>query len=121
MAGADASAKRARIDRVSSEASRIQRTATAWLVRRRKQDTHQLHGAQLDALRGAILGGTTRIAEGAQLSADAPSGALYRAAAAQERRLALIDRLFEFFRSRFDQRDSEPRGALLTAADHIVR
>lgn len=121
MAGADASAKRARIARVDAEACRVERTARAWLSRRRKLDREQRHQRQLDVLQSAVLGATARIAGGAQLSLDATSGALYRAAAAQERRLALVDRVFGYFQSRFDQRDSEPLGALLGAADDVIR
>src|SRR5262249_45617822 len=38
-----------------------------------------------------------------------------------ERRLALIDRLFGFFRHKLDQRDDEPLCAALDAADEVIR
>jgi hypothetical protein len=121
MGAIDAFAKRSRIDRVASEAARIDRAARAWLARRRSRDARRLHRARLDALEGTILGAITRIRGASPLSIDLPIGALYRAAAAQERRLALVDRLLGFFRERFDARDDGALGPLLDGADEVVQ
>jgi hypothetical protein len=121
MDATGASAKRARLARVVAEATRIEQSARAWLARRRKRDAALLHRGRLDALEGALLGTTARLAASAPASLELPAGPLYRAAAAHERRLAMVDRLFEFFRTRFDQRDTEPAATLLDAADEVVR
>jgi hypothetical protein len=121
MGGSDTHAKRARLERVAFETERIARDVRAWIARRRKRDPRGLHRARIDALEGALLGAIARLSSGAALSLEMPAGALYRAASAEERRLALIDRVFAYFRLRFDQRDAEPAGDLLDAADEVVR
>lgn len=112
---------RARIERATSEAARIDAEVRAWVARRRKRDTAGLHRAQLDALEGVLAGAAARIGAATPLSAGAPGGSIYRAASAMERRLAVVQQVLDFFRARFDQRDEGPRGALLDAADEVVR
>lgn len=114
-------ALQARIERAASEASRIEAAVRAWIARRRKRDTAGLHRAQLAALEGLLGGAAARVGAATSLSPGMSSGALYRAAATQERRLAVVEQVLDFFRARFDQRDDGPLGALLDGADEVVR
>lgn len=114
-------ALRARIGRATSEAARIEREVRAWIARRRKRDAAGLHRAQLDALEGMLAGAASRVGAATPLSAGMESGAVYRAAATMERRLAVVQEVLDFFRFRFDQRDDDGLGALLGGADEVIR
>lgn len=116
----------ARVQRSRAEHRRVRAAFDAWLAYRRAEDsrqTYQQYATQLGALKNAIDSAFLRIdADLASLGAvSAPAPARVFALCAQhDVRLAWIQRLWFYFRHKFDQRDDPAIAPLLKAADEIV-
>lgn len=116
----------ARVQRSRAENRRVRTAFDTWLAYRRSEDskqTYQQYAAQLAALKAAIQQAFARIdADLAQLGAvSTPSlRQVFAACTQHDVRLAWIQRIWFYFRHKFDQRDDPTVAPLLKAADEIV-
>ena len=105
----------------------LERDLQAWLQHRRNQDRNGggqyigRHKTQLEALESVLLGALGDVrSELEKLSPDSAVGPFYDRCRDCDRALVWLQRLWDYFRQKFDQRDQEPAGALLRAADEVV-
>ncbi|MEP7120925.1 MAG: hypothetical protein ABJE95_08450 [Byssovorax sp.] len=113
---------RLRIQRSKAIVDRTRAAIDAWLARRRDADELGQYHTQLQVLGDALSLPLARIrAELDGIHADdAATGDVYRAAATHDRRALTVDRIFGYFREKFDQRDDPALGPLLRAADELT-
>lgn len=105
----------------------LERDLQAWLQHRRNQDRNDggqyigRHKTQLEALESVLLGALEQIRTRLEtLSCDSGTGLFYDDCRDCDRALVWLQRLWDYFRQKFDQRDEEPSGSLLRAADEVV-
>jgi len=77
------------------------------------------HFNVLDRVLGAMLDAIT--AELAAIDGQYRSGSVYKRCDHLDRSLAIVDRLFEWYSSRYDQRLNDKLAPTLRAADEVVR
>ena len=114
---------RLRIQRSKSIVDATLAAIAAWLQARRTKDTLGQYQTQLHVLGNALSTPLTRIRaelDGLRTDAVATTGDVYRAAATQDRRTLTIDRIFGYFREKFDQRDDPALAPFLRAADELT-
>ena len=106
------------------ELRRFSETVSDWQDRRTTDDpgNHGQHDSQIKAVTEQVDGAAQIIrAEIDGLDLKALSlGEVYAKCYQTERRVVWLWRVFEFFRSKFDQRDHERFKLLLQAADEVV-
>jgi hypothetical protein len=101
-----------------AEWRRLKRELDAWRERRMHADVLGQHRSQLDAAFTLV---DRALAEVRVSIAGTPGSAAGAASwRVQDRRLAWLRRLWEFFRERFDQREDPSLGAVLRGADEVV-
>jgi hypothetical protein len=113
--------KQARIEDTRPTLDGLSNRVAAWLAHRRDRDPLGQYDAGLRALEATL----TRCLTLVRLSLDRidlawPIGEVYGECRAADRRLALIGRVFEWYQTRFDQRDDPELGAFLAAADEVT-
>ena len=93
-----------------------------WLVRRRNRDPLEQHRSQLDTLELLLKSGLVALRAGLDtIPTDGNSGTVYARCRELEVRLAWLQRVWWYFRRKFDQRDEDTGLArVLTAADEVV-
>jgi hypothetical protein len=106
------------------EIKRFLDTVEDWKERRTKDDSdyHGQHNSQIKAITEE-LNGAAKIIETEISNLDLKSlslGEVYAKCTQTERRSVWLWRVFEFFRSKFDQRDDEKLKPILQAADEVV-
>lgn len=114
---------RRRIERSRSIVDATRTAIDAWLERRRAADTLGQYRTQLDVLGDALSLPLARIRGELDVLRDdaaATTGDVYRAAANQDRRTLTVDRIFGYFRDKFDQRDDPALEHVLRAADELT-
>jgi hypothetical protein len=114
---------RQRIQRSKSIVEATLAAIEAWLVVRRARDPLGQYRTQLQVLGDALSTPLTRIRaelDGLRADAAATPGEVYRAAATQDRRTLTVDRIFGYFREKFDQRDDPALAPFLRAADELT-
>jgi hypothetical protein len=114
-------ANQVRVEQTRWELDRLRDRIAAWVRRRRGLDRLGQYQTQLLALETALLG----CLDGVEAALDTidgsrPLGEVYADCRAADRRLALVGRVWEWFRSKFDQRDDPTLGPVLAAADEVV-
>jgi hypothetical protein len=114
---------RLRIQRSKSIVDATLAAIEAWLAKRSARDTLGQYRTQLQVLGDALSTPLTRIRaelDGLRADALATPGDVYRAAANQDRRTLTVDRIFGYFRDKFDQRDDPALASFLRAADELT-
>jgi hypothetical protein len=92
-----------------------------WLCRRDHDDVLNQYSTQLAVLKTALTGPLTELREiVTQLADIQDTGQVYSACRANDVRAEVVRRVFTYFRAKFDQRDDEPLGRALRAADEVV-
>ena len=103
---------------VRAELARLTGEIAAWCERREQLDTLQMFRTQLrflrEALRTALAAVDAELAPGALLRAEARE--IYARSRTQQLRLAWIERLWLYFKRKFDQRDLPSHAATLLTA-----
>jgi hypothetical protein len=113
--------KQARVEDTRHDLDGLSNRVGAWLIYRRERDRLRQYGAGLDALDATF----SSCLEAVRVSLDLidlawPVGEVYGECRAADRRLALIGRVFEWYATRFDQRDDPALSAFLAAADEVT-
>ncbi len=110
-----------RVERSRDDLGAFSARFDEWLGRRRKADPRRQYTSQLDAIERCIRRATAAI-DAALVSVDAerPASSVYDECRVLELRLLWLQRVWEFFRTKFDQRDDPVMGPLLRAADEVV-
>jgi hypothetical protein len=116
-----------RRERTVSELRRLSDAMGAWLKHRRDAD-HDVNGryigrhkTQLDTIERVLKRAAEQLAKDADaLSTDGDAGAFADDCRAIDIATVWLQRLWEFYRERFDQRDDEDLGPVLQAADEII-
>lgn len=92
-----------------------------WLEMRRKADLRRQHATQLAAIETLLTKILTRLrADADALESKGSGSALHLAAAGIDKRIAWLERVWTFLRTRFDQRDDPRLADMLAAADEVV-
>lgn len=110
-----------RIEESTQEAERLRTEFGEWLDARRAADRRGQYSSQLNALERAVNAVLERTA--GDLAAVRPAdgaATVYSACGTADGRVVFTRRFWEFFRTRFDQRDDGALRSLLAAADEIV-
>lgn len=110
-----------RIEQTRSELDHLQKEIGDWLENCRKKDKLQQYHTQLNVLEKALdgsLGGLRSALD--SVADDQLSGEVYASCRAYDKRLVLVQRVWAYFRSKFDQRDDPYLKQVLAAADEVV-
>ena len=114
---------RLRIQRSKSIVDATLAAIEAWLKLRRARDPLGQYRTQLQVLGDALSTPLRRIRaelDGLGANAAATPGEIYRAAANHDRCTLTVDRIFGYFRDKFDQRDDPALAPFLRAADELT-
>jgi len=92
-----------------------------WLSRRRKADENKQYDSQLEAI-GKVTEAAVAAIQGGldEISSGATRGEVYDACRAADGQMVFVDRLWGYYREKWDQRDDAALGPLLAAADEVV-
>jgi hypothetical protein len=117
-----------RRDQTLADLTALRAAIVLWLGHREQRDCDSLglyigrHKTQLQALKTVLLGaadGLARAADAIDVAAD--PGGLYDECRDVDLAVVWLQRLWEFYRDKFDQRDADPPlGAAVRAADEVV-
>lgn len=117
----DRLANQVRIEQARQELDSLGGQIADWARQRREKDRVQQYHTQLGVLRTALVGCLRGLRAGLDRIDDTrPTGEVYADCRAYDRRLALVGRMWEYFKSKFDQRDDARLGPVLAAADEVV-
>jgi hypothetical protein len=116
-----------RRERTVAELRRLSDAMGAWLIRRRLADCDAAgtyigrHKTQLDTIERVLKRAADQLAKDADaLSTNSDAGAFADDCRAIDIATVWLQRLWEFYRERFDQRDDADLGPVLQAADEII-
>jgi hypothetical protein len=117
-----------RRERTASELNRLTEAMGDWLTRRRKADCDAAgeyigrYKTQLDTIERVLMkGATARLAENSRnLETGDDPGSFYDACRDIDLATVWLQRIWEFYRDKFDQRDDERLAPVLRSADEIV-
>lgn len=113
--------QRARIAQSVTELDRLEREIAAWIGTRRKGDQRRQYWTPLTTLERTLLGAVTAVREEAgSISPAEPLGTVHARCKATDQQAALIRQVWDWFKTKFDQRDDENLSGLLAAADEVV-
>lgn len=119
--------KTVRRDSAHRELMALSESIKGWIERQRKKDENAQgkymgrHKTQLETLESLLLEGVEAIHEKlVSLDMTREVGEVYRACRDLEEAALCFQRLWEFFKSKFDQRNDERVKLLLRAADEVV-
>ncbi|MEQ9075883.1 MAG: hypothetical protein RLP09_18645 [Sandaracinaceae bacterium] len=117
MADALAYSRRRRLEaQLSVHGERVE----SWLERRERADVLHQHRTQLRSIGNLLRGFLDGLRDDAEAVAGATTEDVYEACRTLEEDLAWLQRLWDYFRQRFDQRDDPDLQALLRAADDVA-
>ena len=112
---------RARIEQTVAEFNGLQRQIDTWLQVRRQKDRFGQYKTQLGVLEQVLSDALRRLRqEAANLDANDPSSVVYSECRKQDQRAVWLQRVWRYFRVKFDQRDDPLLGPALAAADEVV-
>jgi hypothetical protein len=102
--------------------TRLKDGITSWLKLRRDDDERRQHATQLTAIETLLSKILDELDSERKKSPEPTPGAQFAAQDRLERRITWTDRLWQFFRVKFDQRDGEDKAqrATLKSADELV-
>src|SRR5688572_20249330 len=116
-----------RRERTVGELRRLSEAMGGWLTRRRLADCDAngtyigRHKTQLDTIERVLKRAAEQLAKDADtLGADGDPGAFADDCRAIDIATVWLQRLWEFYRERFDQRDDKELGPVLQAADEVI-
>jgi hypothetical protein len=92
-----------------------------WVAARNKADSRRQHVTQLKAIADLLGNLVTRLHKDfAALPISDATHAFFEAASRLDRRIVWVERIWSFFRTKFDQRNDPALAQTLTAADEMV-
>ena len=107
-----------RIEEARDEVDRLRAAFARWQAH---WESHEQYATQLATLAEAWTGGLEEVAKLEGVAATDPTGEVYERCLRTERRVVFLRRYWEYFRSKWDQREeAEPRGGAVRSADEIV-
>ncbi|WP_437593030.1 hypothetical protein [Sorangium sp. So ce1000] len=110
-----------RIERTREDVAAFSLRFDDWLARRRDADQRRQYASQLDAIERCVRRALEAFASRLRAcDAGRPAAAVYDDCRASELRLLWLQRVWEFFRAKLDQRDDPVMGPVLRAADEVV-
>jgi hypothetical protein len=112
---------RARIEQTKYSYGRLNGQINTWFNFRKKADKLQQYSTQLNALSQNLQQNLSKLSK--QLDGVSPQGTtsqVFQACYAYDQYLLWVQRIWEYYRSRFDQRDDPIFHDVLAAADEIV-
>ncbi|MEV4512632.1 hypothetical protein AB0K00_27135 [Dactylosporangium sp. NPDC049525] len=110
-----------RVEQSCRRIDRLRETIADWVARRQAADALQQYQTQLATL-GAVLGGCLADLRAVvdAVPGGQPAPGVFGLCRDNDQRVELVRKLFEHYRTRFDQRDTPAAGDVLRAADEIV-
>lgn len=116
-----------RREETQRELAYLQEALTSWLEHRRTRDRDGRgeyigrHKTQLQALESTLIGSVTALQSGlADVDANQTAGSFYADCRAYDQAAVWLERAWEYYREKFDQRDDERLGPLVRAADEVI-
>ncbi len=116
-----------RRERTRAELRLLRSAIEAWLTRRRLADRDAAgayvgrHKTQLDTIEHVLGAAASQLADDADhLDTSLPEGEFYEKCRTLDIATVWLQRMWEFYRQKFDQRDDDRVGAVLRAADEVV-
>ena len=111
-----------RITQSKREIDRLLQEIEIWLAKRKKADEElQQYHTQLETLGTMLKQASVLLRQQVDaLPVDLSSGLLYSACRTQDLRAIWLRAVWNYYRTRFDQRDDPELGRMLTAADEVV-
>jgi len=110
-----------RIAQTQGEFERLRAHLDDWLKNRTASDKQQQYATQLKVLRETLSSSLQKLKEHVVgISPTGTPGDVYRSCQAYEQYLLWVQRVWEYYRSRFDQRDHPELKDVLAAADEVV-
>lgn len=110
-----------RVEQSCRRLDRLRASIEGWVARRREADQVKQYDTQLTVLGGALSGSVSdlrRVVEAIPHSEAV--GLVYRLCRTVDTRAELVRKVFDYYRSKFDQRDDPVLGPMLRAADEVV-
>lgn len=115
-----AARRRSRIEESVVEAERLAGEITAWIAHRHQRDPYQQYQTQLRVLESELLGALSLVeSKLTAIDPQASPGTVYATCRDNDYRRSFVHRMYEYYRTKFDQRDG-PDGDVLRAADEVV-
>jgi hypothetical protein len=112
---------RARQERVHRAFADFRQELSAWVERRQASDESWQYQTQVESLTARLEQAASAIGQPlSSMDLGRPSTDFYDDCRLYELRLNWLQRLWRFYRDRFDQRDDERLGPVLRAADEVV-
>jgi hypothetical protein len=112
---------RVRIEESHQAVSGLQGQIEGWADRRRRLDVLHQYRAHVNVLESVLLPVLKALAAALdRIDSARPVGEVYLECRRTENRLALVGRIWEWVRAKFDQRDDPLFGPLLAAADEVI-
>jgi hypothetical protein len=113
--------KQARVDRSIDELNALARQLDAWVVRRESDGRRGQYKSQIHAIKLALDRPIAALRERLNAIDTARSESdVYEECRLFDQRIVWVQRIFAFFRERFDQRENDVFKRVLFAADEIV-
>ena len=110
-----------RIQETGQAIDALDRLLTSWLDRRAKKDTRKQYKTLLSTLQTQLVALLDEVRLSMKpVSASSNRGDVYAACRLNDKRLLWIERLWVYFKDKFDQREDPVYGPLLAAADEVV-
>src|SRR5438034_6654841 len=116
-----------RRERTRAELRLLRSAIETWLTRRRLADRDAAgtyvgrHKTQLDTIEHVLGAAASQLADDADhLDTSLPEGEFYEKCRTLDIATVWLQRMWEFYRQKFDQRDDDRVGAVLRAADEVV-
>jgi hypothetical protein len=113
--------KSARKEQTQVELERLRTELEAWLAHRRTHDSRGQYKTQLQAIESMLQGALAFLAPKCRaLDLSQSLNTVYEECRIFDLRLVWLRRIWEFFKTKFDQRDDPRTGDLLRGADEVV-
>jgi hypothetical protein len=110
-----------RIDQTRREIESLRRQVGLWAEVRRKADKYEQYHTQLSVLNDVLEAAAGKVEAGLDgISATSTSGEVYDACRVFDRRIVWLNRVWDYYREKFDQRDDGDISPTLAAADEVV-
>jgi hypothetical protein len=120
VAAASSAAFHPRLERTRVELERLRSDQRAWKAHRRDVPGAERYTSQLEAIDLLVRDGVVQLTDGLKsVDLGMSEGAIYESCRTFDLRLLWLRRVWQFFRDKFDQRDTDLANTL-RAADEIV-
>jgi hypothetical protein len=109
-----------RIDQSTRALDGLSARISLWRAGWDRADALQQYRTQLRVLEATLTGALVRLRHDLEGAAATPVGRTFALCRAADRRVELVRRVFDYYRTKFDQRDDPELGPVLRAADEVV-